>query len=57
MVSLFLDDDTLVADTPKGLCCPECGEQLLPARLELAEGVTIDTVQCPNNCDLRPYMF
>ncbi len=52
---------TLVAEPPTILVpdcdCPNCGEALQRGRLDLAEGQTVETVFCPNDCDLRPFIF
>ena len=37
--------------------CPNCGEPLAKGRLDLAEGQTVETVCCPKDCDLRPFIF
>jgi hypothetical protein len=52
---------TLVAESttiPVPECgCPNCGEPLARGRLDLAEGQTVETVFCLNDCDLRPFIF
>lgn len=37
--------------------CPNCGEPLVTGLLEVDGGETVETVTCPKNCDLRPFMF
>jgi hypothetical protein len=37
--------------------CPNCGEPLVTGLLEVAGGETVETVTCPKNCDLRPFIF
>ena len=37
--------------------CPNCGEPLVTGLLEVAGCETVETVTCPNDCDLRPFIF
>ncbi len=37
--------------------CPNCGEPLVIGLLEVDGGETVETVTCPKNCDLRPFIF
>jgi hypothetical protein len=37
--------------------CPNCGEALISGLLEVDGGETVETVTCPQNCDLRPFIF
>ena len=50
----------IVEPPPTGIpdCgCPNCGKPLQKGRLDLVEGQTVETVFCPNDCDLRPFIF
>ena len=53
--TLFLAE----AETPCSLecTCPNCGQSLMKGLIEVNSGSTVETVCCPNNCDLRPFTF
>jgi hypothetical protein len=37
--------------------CPNCGQALAKGQIEVSGGETVETVCCPNDCDLRPFTF
>ena len=52
-----VDDETGKKQLLKVAICPNCGEPLAKGLIEVSGDKTVETVYCPNNCDLRPYAF